>query len=399
MGKATPVVTWQSPAIITYGTALSGTQLDATANTAGSFVYTPVSGTVLHAGSNQALSVVFTPTDSADYTTATGSTTINVGKAVPVIAWQSPANITYGTALSGTQLDATANTAGSFTYSPVSGTVLHAGSNQMLSTTFTPTDTADFVPATAATLINVAKVTPVITWQTPANIVYGTRLTGTQLNASSSAAGTFVYSPGPNVVLHAGVAQTLSVSLTPIDPTDFNATTATVKINVTPAPLTITAYNLVRFYNNPNPSLNVYYTGFVNGDGPANLTSLATVTTVVTQTTLPGVYPIVVTGGSSPNYKITDENGTFTVAQPSAAIQGDMAFVGTLYTDLLGRTADNDGLAAFVDQIEAGVSEQTVLNEFVASTEYQNLQKAHKGTGIAPSAATDRRSWRPSNSP
>ena len=80
-------------------------------------------------------------------------------------------------------------------------------------------------------------------------------------------------------------------------------------------------------------------------------------------------------------------NGTFTVAQPPAVVQGYMAFVQTLYIDLLGRPADNDGLAVFVNQIEAGTTEQTVLNEFVASTEYQNLQKAHKGTGITPSAA------------
>jgi N-acetylneuraminic acid mutarotase len=387
VAKVTPVITWANPVGITYGTALSGIQLDATASVPGTFGYSPAAGTILGAGAGQTLSVTFTPTDSLDYTTATGSTTINVAKANPTITWANPANITYGTPLSGTQLNANANTAGTFVYTPAAGTILHAGANQTLSVVFTPTDTVDFVSATATALINVAKATPVITWPTPANIVYGTPLTGTQLKASSSAAGTFVYSPGPNVVLHAGAAQTLSVHLTPSDPLDFNATTATVKITVTPAPLTITAYALVRYYNFPNPALNVYYTGFVKGDGPASLTHLANVSTLATQTSLPGIYPIVVTGGSSPNYKITDENGTITIAQPPAAIQGYMAFVQTLYIDLLGRNADNDGLVAFVDQIEAGTPETFVLNEFVASTEYQNLQKAHKGTGITPSAA------------
>jgi hypothetical protein len=62
--------------------------------------------------------VTFTPTDSANYTDATATTTINVLKANSTITWSTPADITYGTALSATQLNATANVAGSFVYSP-----------------------------------------------------------------------------------------------------------------------------------------------------------------------------------------------------------------------------------------------------------------------------------------
>ena len=51
VNKVTPVISWSNPADITYGTALSGTQLNATSGgVAGNFVYTPVSGTVLNAG-------------------------------------------------------------------------------------------------------------------------------------------------------------------------------------------------------------------------------------------------------------------------------------------------------------------------------------------------------------
>ena len=48
----TPTITWPAPAAITYGTALSSTQLNATANLAGTFAYTPTAGTVLTAGSH-----------------------------------------------------------------------------------------------------------------------------------------------------------------------------------------------------------------------------------------------------------------------------------------------------------------------------------------------------------
>ena len=95
-----PTITWANPANIVYGTALSATQLDATANVPGTFAYTPAAGTVLTAGNDQTLSVTFTPTDTTDYTTATATAFINVLQATPTITWANPANIVYGTALS-----------------------------------------------------------------------------------------------------------------------------------------------------------------------------------------------------------------------------------------------------------------------------------------------------------
>src|SRR4029077_5181082 len=97
-------------------------------------------GTVLSAGAAQSLSVTFTPTDAANYTTATRSVSIDVAKATPTVTWAEPSGITYGTALSSTQLNATASVPGTFAYLPVAGTVLSAGAGQSLSVTFTPTD-------------------------------------------------------------------------------------------------------------------------------------------------------------------------------------------------------------------------------------------------------------------
>ncbi len=68
--QAAPVITWNNPASITYGTALSATQLNATASVAGTFAYTPALGSIPAAGTDT-LSVTFTPTDTTDYTTAT----------------------------------------------------------------------------------------------------------------------------------------------------------------------------------------------------------------------------------------------------------------------------------------------------------------------------------------
>src|SRR5439155_662336 len=126
----------------------------------GTFVYTPAVDAVLSAGAAQTLSVTFTPTDAANFTTATKTVTIDVAKATSVITWSTPAAITYGTVLGATQLDATANTPGTFVYTPAAGTVLSAGTGQTLSVTFTPTDAANFTAATKAVAIDVAKATP-----------------------------------------------------------------------------------------------------------------------------------------------------------------------------------------------------------------------------------------------
>ena len=53
--QSTPTITWASPAGITYGTALTAAQLDATASVAGTFAYSPAAGTVLKAGTRHAV--------------------------------------------------------------------------------------------------------------------------------------------------------------------------------------------------------------------------------------------------------------------------------------------------------------------------------------------------------
>jgi hypothetical protein len=235
-----PTINWSNPATITYGTALSATQLNATSTTPGTLTYAPATGTVLKAGQGQTLSVTLTPTDTTDYATATATVTINVNQATPTINWSNPAAITYGTALSATQLNATSTTPGTLTYTPAAGTVLKLGQNQTLSVTLTPTDTTDYATATATVTINVNQVTPTINWSNPTAITYGTALSATQLNATSATPGTLTYTPALGTVLKAGQGQTLSVTLTPTDTTDYATATATVTINVNQATPTVT---------------------------------------------------------------------------------------------------------------------------------------------------------------
>src|SRR5205823_5629947 len=235
--KASSTITWPAPADISYGTALSATQLNATASAPGTLAYTPALGTVLDAGT-QAVSVTFTPTDAINYTSATLSVSVNVLKATPTITWPAPADVTYGTALSATQLNATASAPGTLAYTPALGTVLDAGTQELL-VTFTPTDAADYAGATGTVTITVLKATSTITWPTPADVTYGAALSATQLNATASAPGTLVYTPALGTVLDAG-SHELSVTFTPTNAANYSGATAAVTLTVLKAASTIT---------------------------------------------------------------------------------------------------------------------------------------------------------------
>jgi sugar lactone lactonase YvrE len=239
VNQAASTISWATPAAITYGTALSGTQLNATSTVPGTFLYSPPAGTTLGVGT-QTLTVAFTPTDSTDYTGASASVSLTVKKAKLTISWPTPAVISYGTALNATQLNATSNATGTFSYSPSAGAILGVG-NHTLTVIFTPGNPNDYTTptATASVTLTVTKATPAITWQTPAAITYGTALGTTQLDASSTVAGTFKYSPAGGNVLAAG-SHTLTVTFTPNNTTDYTSATANVTLSVDQATPRIT---------------------------------------------------------------------------------------------------------------------------------------------------------------
>ncbi len=240
VGQATPTLNWSAPASIVAGTALSGAQLNATANIPGTFSYSPGGGTVPAAGKTQ-LSVTFTPADTKDYTTATAGVPLTVTtQAIPAtLSWATPAAITYGTVLSGAQLNATANVPGTFSYTPSLGSVLGTGM-QTLAVTFTPSG-AGYTAVGTTRPLSVTQATPQISWSTPSPITAGTALSGTQLNATASVAGTFTYSPAAGTALAAGT-YTLTATFVPADKADFRAQPITVPLLVSAAsagPVTI----------------------------------------------------------------------------------------------------------------------------------------------------------------
>jgi hypothetical protein len=137
------------------------------ASVPGTFAYTPATGMALTAGKHM-LSVTLTPTDAKNYTIAQAEVSLSVTKAKPAITWLPPRAISFGTALSTTQLNATASIPGSFVYTPAAGTLLSVGA-QTLSVTFIPLDTADYTTVQASVSI-VVEEAPYIASFTPTKV-------------------------------------------------------------------------------------------------------------------------------------------------------------------------------------------------------------------------------------
>jgi hypothetical protein len=128
---------------------------------------------------------------------------VTISQATPTLTWATPTAVPAGTTLGAAQLDAVATVPGKFTYSPVAGTVLKAGS-QTLSVSFTPTNTAAYATAKASvtltvsaagSLIPTVTVTPASTKITTANTLLVT-ITVTGKTGKSTPTGSVILSSG-----------------------------------------------------------------------------------------------------------------------------------------------------------------------------------------------------------
>lgn len=161
----------------------------------------------------------------------------------------------------------------------------------------------------------------------PAIKTYGATLTGSAGSTAFTTTGlqngetvgsvTLTYGYGSAAGNPVGVYNT---SLIPSAATggSFNAANYTITYNpagitVNQASLTVAANNLSRAFIAPNPTLTVTYAGFVNNEGPEQLTVLPTVTTTAVLTSPTGQYPITASGALFANYAISYITGTLTV--------------------------------------------------------------------------------------
>ena len=184
---------------------------------------------------------------------------------------------------------ATTDAAGVATVENVSMAGLNAGTyNNAVTATFV--SDAQLAGSNGTNNLIVEKATPAVIWANPADIVYGTALDSTQLNAISPVPGSFVYTPAAGTVLNAGNNQTLSTAFTPADTANYNTVLKEVSINVLKATATITLSNLSQDFDGTPKSVgtstspaglstvNVTYDG--SATAPTNAGSHAVVATL-----------------------------------------------------------------------------------------------------------------------
>ncbi|HLX72144.1 MAG TPA: MBG domain-containing protein, partial [Verrucomicrobiae bacterium] len=273
----------------------------------------------------------------------TAALSITVVKLVPQIAWANPADIVYGTALGGSQLNATAtwngtNVPGVFNYTPVSGTVLNSGSNQLLSVTFVPTDPSTFVSASSNVLINVQKA-PLTVTATNITKTYGQTYTfaGTEFTASGLVNGDVVTSAtlsSPGAAPTANVAGspyaiTINNAVGDAGLTNYNISYTGAQLSVGPANLGITAKNQTKIYGQVFTFTGTEFTpaGLQNSEtvGSVTLTSLGAPATASVAGSPYNIVPSAATGGTFDpnNYSINYFNGALTVNKASLTIMAD----------------------------------------------------------------------------
>lgn len=183
VNKATPDLIWEvkPPASIVYGTLIAfPTNCKAVTTTGLTIEYYATSLTefVIYALEDADLTVgawyiVASIPSSQNYYSKDISTVVNVTSNQAVVTWDAPSPITYGTAISATQLNAqvVGNIPGTFRYSPSSGIVLPVGTH-LLTVTFTATDSVTYAEGTASVNVTVTEATLNVT-ANPISKVYG----------------------------------------------------------------------------------------------------------------------------------------------------------------------------------------------------------------------------------
>jgi len=192
------------------------------------------------------------------------------------------------------------------------------------------------VIATLATVAQLFAADPAVTinWSNPADIVYGTALSGSQLNATFTngsgavITGTASYEPQLGTYLPAGDDQSLKVTFVPNSGQGVTGATATVTLDVKKAPLTATIKSKTAAYGQAlveanaikaSPSSNIIYTGWVRNEGPSQIIVQPAITfpAGVSATSDAGTaYALSFsTKPVASNYAIETVNGTLTVVQ------------------------------------------------------------------------------------
>ena len=142
---------------------------------------------------------------------------------------------------------------------------------------------------------------------------------------------------------------------------------ATVISTVSTVPLTITANNNSLIYGQVLPALTVTYSGFVNAETQANLTTLPVITTTGAATSPTGTYPVTAIGAASVNYTISYIPGTLTIAPAIGKLTFKTLGIKT-YTDADFAPGAKAGLGETITYTSSNTGVATIINGMVHIT-------------------------------
>jgi Big-like domain-containing protein/MBG domain-containing protein/Kelch motif protein/galactose oxidase-like protein len=403
IGKANQTITFDALGNKIYGdpdfsvsaTASSGLTVSFSSQT------TPtcsVSGNNVHIITAGACTIRASQSGNSNYNAAPNvDQSFTINKAPPTINWNNPADMTYGTALSATQLNATASAivngssvsvAGVFTYTPAAGTILNAGNSQTLHVSFAPSDTTNYTsPVTKDVTINVLRKDA--TWTTNvASKTYGdtdpdplTTGSGSGFLASDGVTATYSRAAGENASpptyhITATLSSTVSGALS-----NYNITNNGAEFTINKRNATWTTNAASKTYGDvdPNPLTTGSGSGFLPSD---NVT--ATYSRAAGEAVAGSPYHITATlspAGVLSNYVITTAGADFTIIAKAASVTpnassktfGDIdpTFTGTLVgflaadgvTATYSRTA-GENVAGSPYIISATLSPASVLSNY-----------------------------------
>lgn len=253
--RGLPVITWNTPAAITYGTPLTSDQLNATVAYNGAPLsneaieeYNPDFGAILDAGTN-ILSVTFTPLDVNYYQPVSGTVSLLINKATPVVTWTATVSYSFDRVFKPEDFGlpiATHNgdpVAGTFVYSPVGAYQrANAGIKDEFAT-FLPTDTVNYKTAVSGTInFEITQAIPYFTWDPPtkvfAPICELVQIPAEDFNArawcdleqpdfsvvTTEVFGTFYYPQQANPApIHAGSLTLIATEFNPLDTLNYQS--------------------------------------------------------------------------------------------------------------------------------------------------------------------------------
>ncbi|GEM_PF-1662350 len=180
-------------------------------------------------------------------------------------------------------------------------------------------------PESKDQILLVDQTKPVITLTGAASvdITYGSTYTDLGATATDNVDGTITSSiVVTGTVTNTSPVGTYTIQYNVTDEAGNAAIEVTRTVNVLKAPLTITADDQTKVYGTVNPTLTFQYSGFVNGETDAVLTTVPTANTTIDATTVVGVYTgaITVDGGVDENYSFDYVSGDFTITIATATI-------------------------------------------------------------------------------